>query len=186
VSPLTLVTVCGRQAWTLGQQFAAQAAYESKQVLYLCGDNRFNPYAAAKFVKSQSNGSSETVYTTLARILVARAFTAYQLDEMIHRLKPDSRVVIVSGLCTSFFDEDVAQNDAARLFYRSLWRLAGLAREGLTLLLTQSDILERSTRKYFLTDLCRASGVVIRLEGEQTFTLEHRGLMIANQETSAS
>ncbi len=82
--------------------------------------------------------------------------------------------MIISGICTSFFDEDVAHNDAARLFYRSLWRLAGLAREGLTLLLTQSETPERSARKYFLTDLCRASGVVIRLEGEHTFTLKHR------------
>jgi hypothetical protein len=171
-----MVTVCGEQAWTLGAQMAAQMACERAQSLYLCGDNRFDPYAVARFARSQQKSPEEV----LGRILVARAFTAYQLDELIHRLDPpktledDYGVVIVSGVCAAFLDEDIADSDAARLFYRSLWRLRDLAQEGLTLLLAESETPKQTNRAHFLTDLFRASIVVMRLEGGRSFTLEHR------------
>jgi len=175
--------ICGGQAWSLGVRMAAMLACENKKSLYLCGDNRFDPYAVARFARSQQKSPEEA----LGRILVARAFTAYQLDELIHRLDPSKtpedafEVVIVSGVCTAFFDEDLSQTDAARLFYRSLWRLRDLSQEGLTLLLTQSETPKHTHRAHFLTDLVRASSVVIRLEGKRSFTLEHRSgrLLIA-------
>src|SRR5215470_1932227 len=165
ILPSRIVAVCGGHAWSLGVNLAAQMACEYKPSLYLCGDNRFDPYLVARFTKAQQKSPEEA----LRRILVARAFTAYQLDELIHRLNPEEAygVVIISGVCTAFFDEDVIRNDAARLFYRSLWRLADLARRGLTLLLTQSETPKRSERAHFLNDLCRASDELIRLDGEQ-------------------
>src|SRR5262247_4074959 len=129
ILPSRMVSVCGDRAWSLGVNLAAQLACEYKQSLYLCGDNRFDPFAVARFARSQRKSPEEA----LGRILVARAFTAYQLDELIHRLNPpiiplqtapgiqpaylDNTfgVVIVSGLCTAFFDEDVTDKDAARL-----------------------------------------------------------------------
>ena len=172
ILPSRMVTICGDQAWSLGVYLAAQMACECEQSLYLCGDNRFDPYAVTRCARAQQKSPEEA----LGRIFVSRAFTAYQLDELIHRLNPESfyGVVIVSGFCATFFDEDVTHNDAARLFYRSLCRLRDLSREGLTLLFTQSEIPKRTQRAYFLTDLCRASDVVMRLEGERSFTLEHR------------
>lgn len=176
LSSSRMVTVCGEQAWAVGVRLAAQMACERTQSLYLCGDNRFDPYAVARFARSQQKSSEEA----LGRILVARAFTAYQLDELIHRLDPPRipegayDVVIVSGVCAAFLDEDVADSDAARLFYRSLWRLRDLAQEGLTLLLTESEAQKQRRRAHFLTDLFRASSEVMRLEGGRSFTLEHR------------
>src|SRR5262245_33146437 len=79
-----MVKVCGEQAWALGVGFAAQMAGERAQSLYLFRDNRFDPYAVARFARSQQKSPEEA----LGRILVARAFTAYQLDELIHRLDP--------------------------------------------------------------------------------------------------
>jgi hypothetical protein len=176
-----MITICGDGSWTLGLQLAAQMACECRRVLYFCGDNRFNPYTVARLARSHEKSPEEA----LGRILVARAFTAYQLDELIHRLNPQEilddacGIVVISGFCTAFFDEDVTPNEAARLFYRSLWRLTECSREGLTLLLTQSETPKRTGRAYFLTDLCRASNVVMRLEGEHSFTLERRGGRLA-------
>ncbi|MCI0524174.1 MAG: hypothetical protein L0Y75_02835 [Acidobacteria bacterium] len=172
LSPARMVVVCGGHAWTLGVHLAAQMACEYKQVLYLCGDNRFDPYLVARLVRSLDESQEET----LSRILVARAFTAYQLDELIHRLNPEEAfgVVIISGVCAAFFDEDVTHSDAARMFYRSLRRLGDLSREGVALLLTESEAPKLSKRAYFLADLCRASNVVMRLESEHSFTLERR------------
>jgi hypothetical protein len=98
---------------------------------------------------------------------------------LIHRLDlPETAddayaVVIISGVCAAFLDEDVTQTDAARLFYRSLWRLRDLAREGLALLLTESETSKQIHRSHFLADLFRASSEVIRLEGGRSLTLEH-------------
>ena len=176
ILPSRMVSVCGDRAWSLGVNLAAQLACEYKQSLYLCGDNRFDPFAVARFARSQRKSPEEA----LGRILVARAFTAYQLDELIHRLDlPNTAdgsygAVIVSGVCAAFLDEDVADSDATRLFYRSLWRLRDLSQEGLALLLTESEAPKHRGRAHFLTDLLRASSVVMRLEDGRSFTLEHR------------
>jgi Rad51 len=176
ILPSRMVTVYGGQASALGVHLAAQLACENKSSLYLCGDNRFDPYIVARCARSQQKNPDEV----LGRILVTRAFTAYQLDELIHRLElPDTledayAVVVVSGICTTFLDEDVTHTDAARMFYRSLWRLRELSREGLALLLAQSETTpNHPQRAHFLADLFRISNVVIRLEGERTFTFEN-------------
>lgn len=44
----------------------------------------------------------------------------------------------------------------------------------MALLFTQSETPKGAKRAYFLTDLCRASNVVMRLEDEHSFTLERR------------
>src|SRR6266498_1207722 len=169
--------ICGGQAWSLGVRMAAMLACENKKSLYLCGDNRFDPYAVARFARSQRKSPEEA----LGRILVARAFTAYQLDELIHRLHLPKTVegaygvVIVSGICTAFLDDDLTHTDAARLFYRSLWRLRDLSRKGLALLLAQCETPKHPHRAHFLTDLFGASSEVIRLEGGRAFALEERG-----------
>jgi hypothetical protein len=172
IIPSQMVTVYGSRAPALGVHLAAQLACEYKPTLYLCGDNLFDPYAVARFARAQGKDPEEA----LGRILVTRAFTAFQLDELIHRLEFPKipKTVIVSGICTAFLDEEITHTDAARLFYRSLWRLRELSREGLTLLLTQSETPNLPNRAHFLTDLFRASNVVIRLEGERSNTLEHR------------
>jgi hypothetical protein len=66
------------------------------------------------------------------------------------------------------------RNDAARLYYRALWRLAELADSGLAILLTESREIAGARCAHFLTDLCRASDFILRLGGESSFTLEMR------------
>jgi hypothetical protein len=167
------VTVYGERAASLGAHLAAEHASELRRVLFICGDNRFDPYAIARWAREFGAPAEEV----LGRILVARAFTGDQLAELVRRLEPASGfdVVIISGFCTSFYDEDLSHTDAARLFYRSLWHLVSLAGAGLPLLLAQSETEGPARRSYFLRDLCRASHLVLRLDGRETFTLERRG-----------
>jgi hypothetical protein len=53
LSPSRMVTLYGGQAWASGVHLAAQMACEGIPSLYLCGDNRFDPYAVARLAKSQ-------------------------------------------------------------------------------------------------------------------------------------
>ena len=183
LAPARKVMMSGERVSRLIMNISARAASENKRVLFLCGDNRFDPYAVAHFAKALGERAEDI----LRSILVARAFTAYQLVELVDRLDPDpSRdFVVISGPCSTFFDEDVPLIDAARLFYRVLWRMVELARSGLSLLIAQGHAAAGARRAYFLADLCRISEVVLRISGERSFTLEHHArpmLPVMNQE----
>lgn len=172
LSPERKVTLYGPAAWSLSMHFAAEAACDRREVIYVCGDNHFDPYAIARIAKIHNHSREKT----LNRIRIARAFTGYQFDELIHRLNPDeiSGPVIVSGICSAFLDEDMPHNDAARLYYRVLWRLIELANEGLAILLTESREMAKTRRAHFLADLYRMSNFIFRLDGEDSYTLEMR------------
>ena len=177
LSSLTLsrkVIVCGDRAPELALSIISRAVCHNKQVRFICSDNRFDPYAVTRFAKRFRRRPEDA----LRSILIARAFTAYQLVELVSRLDPVSNaknLVVISGPCSLFFDEDVALVDAARLFYRMLWRLVEMAESGTTLLLAQGSPPTSTRRAYFLTDLCRASDVILSYEAAHTFTLEYRG-----------
>ncbi len=171
LNPARKVMLCGEGACGLAHYVTARAACERRQVRFICGDNRFDPYAVSRFARSRKLRPE----AALRSILVARAFTAYQLSELVNRLDPSlSDLVIISGPCSTYFDEDVSIIDAARLFYRALWRIVELASGGMTLLLVQSEMPASTRRAHFLTDLCRASDVVLHLTGQHTFSIENR------------
>ncbi|HYE74764.1 MAG TPA: hypothetical protein VEF04_15605 [Blastocatellia bacterium] len=173
LAPARRVLACGEGAPSLAMELSALSVCEGRPVVFLCGDNRFDPYvvSAAARRRGLNQGSA------LERILIARAFTAYQLSELVLRLKAPQEqqgFVIISGLCASFFDEDLSHNDAARLFYRTLWRIVELTQTGLSLLIAEKPVEINSRRAYFLTDLIRLSQVVLRLDGRESFRLEHK------------
>ena len=178
-SSLTLsrkVLVCGDHAAELATHIISRAVCRNKQIRFICGDNRFDPYFVTRFAK----GMKKKPEDALRSILIARAFTAYQLCELVNRLDPATgshNLTIISGPCSIFLDEDISFVDAARLFYRMLWRVVELAQSGMTVLLAQSSIPAVTRRAYFLTDLCRAADVILRYDAVHTFTLEYRGRM---------
>jgi len=174
LAPARKVLVGGELAHSFVMQLAARAACEDRKVIYIAADNRFDPYVISRFAKAAGANPEDA----LRRILIARAFTAYQFVEMIARLPGDCSdhdLVVVSGPCSAFLDEDVSHIDAARLFYRVLWRIVDLAREGMTVLLAQPDATRIWRRAYFLTDLRRLSDIIMRINGEHSFTIERRG-----------
>jgi hypothetical protein len=174
LAPARKVLVSGDLAHSFVMQLAARAACEERRVVFLSADNRFDPYSISRFAKLYGANPEQT----LRRIMIARAFTAYQFAEMVARLPAASSeqdLVVVSGPCSAFFDEDVSHVDAARLFYRVLWQIVDLARQGMTVLLAQPDKVNVLRRAYFLTDLWRLSDVVLRVSGEHSFTIERHG-----------
>lgn len=172
LSPARRVTLYGPRASSLSLHYATETACESKTVVYICGDNRFDVYAIARLAR-QLHHRREDV---LNHILVARPFTGFQFNELVQRLNPKDTAgpVVISGICSTFMDEDLSHNDAARLFYRVLWRLAELADRGMSFLLVESDEITSTRRAYFLKDLYKASNFIFRLDGEHSYTLEMR------------
>jgi hypothetical protein len=172
LAPTRKIVVSGDKASGLTTYIAARAVCEGKPVRVICGDNRFDPYAIARFSRSKGMKSEDA----LRSILIARAFTAYQLHELVSRLDQTAfnGLVVITGPCSTFFDDDVPIVDAARLFYRLLWRVVELARNGMMLVLLQRELPRNPRRAYFLKDLCYAADVVLNCDGVHTFRLEHR------------
>src|SRR5215210_3500629 len=86
-SSLTLarrVLVCGDRASDLATYITSRAACQNRQVRFICGDNRFDPYAVTRFAKHKKKRPQDAMRS----ILIARAFTAYQLAELVSRLDP--------------------------------------------------------------------------------------------------
>ena len=162
-------TLWGAQATTLGLQVATRVAQQGRTVRWICGDNRFDPYRVAE----EAEAHEMYAEVALGQMQIARAFTAYQLTELVLRLRPENEtgLVIVSGLCTSFLDEDVPNTDAARLYYRTLWRTVRLTAQGLALLVIQQPPRLKTRRSYFLDDLQRVSHRVLDVSGKETVTL---------------
>ncbi|UYP46456.1 hypothetical protein NEF87_002741 [Candidatus Lokiarchaeum ossiferum] len=82
----------------------------SNRVLYVDGENRFNPYWISKM--AISNGLNPEF--VLQQILVARAFTWNQMVELMEEkliLQTDEKIdlILVAGL-TSMFEENLSQN----------------------------------------------------------------------------
>lgn len=170
LSPARRVTLYGARASSLSLHYAAETACEKKPVVFICGDNRFDPYTVARLARQFHHRQEEA----LNRILVARAFTGFQFNELIQRLNPNEVVgpVIISGICSTFMDEDLSHNDSARLFYRVLRRLAELAGRGMSFLLCESQEIAGTRRAHFLKDLYKASNFIFHLDGEHSYTLE--------------
>jgi hypothetical protein len=145
-------------------RFIAHAASRHTPVLVVDGANAFDPYEIAQSARRRQRDPEQL----LKSIRLARAFTCYQLSELIRRLpehlgSPGALVVVI-GLCTTFFDDDVTLGEAASLFYRTWWKLAELNKQGAPLLVAQSLSPINVRRKYFLDDLHHLSDVVLRVD----------------------
>jgi hypothetical protein len=110
----------------LSHYFLPRLLMESKRVLFLDGANCADPRLIARFARERGVAFSEFSQ----RIQIARAFTCFQLTELIRRVpqflqKFPAEVLMVTALPDLYFDEDVRDWDARVAFAQAL---AGLCR----------------------------------------------------------
>jgi len=107
--------------------FLPRLLAEGKQVLCLDGANRFDPLLISRLARQRGIDASEFN----RRIRVARAFTCFQLTELLARVprflgKFAADALIVTALPDLYFDEDVREHDAVVSFRRALDALRAL------------------------------------------------------------
>jgi hypothetical protein len=107
--------------------FLPRLLAEGKQVLCLDGANRFDPLLIARLARQRGIAAQEFN----RRIRVARAFTCFQLTELLVRVprfvrKFAADALIVTALPDLYFDEDVRERDAAVAFRHALDALRAL------------------------------------------------------------
>ena len=116
------------QALRLFHYFLPGVLFAHKQILCLDGANRFDPLLLARFARSREIDPAEFN----ARVRVARAFTCFQLTELLVRAPRmletfPAATVIVTALPDLYFDEDVREPAAQAAFAAALRALKRLA-----------------------------------------------------------
>ena len=126
--PLGLAVFYGRpETPRLFHYFLPRLLAEGKQVLCLDGANRFDPLLIARLARQRGREAAEFN----RRIRVARAFTCFQLTELLVRaprfLKNFAAdALVVTALPDLYFDEDVRERDAWVAFGHALEALRAL------------------------------------------------------------
>jgi hypothetical protein len=131
----------------LSHYFLPRILLHPKHVLYLDGANQISPLLIARFARERNLDPS-----ALNRLIrVARAFTCFQLTELIRRVPKllatyPVDVLIVTALPDLFFDEDVRDREARASFEHALEGLRELAALPLTTAIF-SDATSFSTKR---------------------------------------
>lgn len=116
------------QIQRLSHYFLPRAIAEGKRILYLDGANSFDPLLLARLARQRGCGPSEFN----CRIRIARAFTCFQLTELLVRMRRllqnfSADAVLLTAMPELYFDEDVREPDAISSFNRGLRALQQLA-----------------------------------------------------------
>jgi hypothetical protein len=130
ISPSGLAVFYGRpETPRLFHYFLPRLLAEGKQVLCLDGANRFDPLLIARLARQRGREPAEFN----RHIRVARAFTCFQLTELLARVPRLLRdfaadALVVTALPDLYFDQDVRERDAGVAFRHALDALAALRR----------------------------------------------------------
>src|SRR6266852_4936406 len=161
----------------LSHYFLPRVLLEEKRILYLDGANQISPLLIARFARQR--GLEPSAFNCLVR--VSRAFTCFQLTELIRRVPKflerfDAPVLIVTALPDLFFDEDVRDREARASFEHALEGLGKLAALPLSIAVFSAATSFNTSRRDFLHRFCKQANEVVKVEArpgdELSFTCE--------------
>jgi hypothetical protein len=90
------------------------------------GGNRFDGYFVARLARRLSSDPQ----TTLTNIRLSRAFTCFQMAELIENTPADLQPLFLLDLLATFYDESVPLRDTERLLATTIAHLKRLASTG--------------------------------------------------------
>ncbi|MFB0507587.1 MAG: hypothetical protein ACETWT_12725 [Thermodesulfobacteriota bacterium] len=163
-TPFAKTLFWGEGTVVLSSYLAGLVAASGMKPIFVDGANGFDPYIVSRFARRHCLAPAHL----LKEIVVARAFTCYQLFTLVReRLEAmiDSHqnpLVILLGPITTLLDEDIPEQEVNLLFRGMLAKLDELNPRGLPFLLMQPPVPSRSRRGYLLRRLSRWSDMVVR------------------------
>ncbi|MFY9288379.1 MAG: hypothetical protein WAO98_07735 [Alphaproteobacteria bacterium] len=131
--PGGVILFCGDAAlWQLASQMIGWRLAQSEQVLFLDGDNCFNPYPITNLAKRI--GHDPRLF--LSSIFISRAATCHQMTTLITRqlgagiARHRPRLVLLAEPLATFYDEAISFTERKPLLSRAVNALVRQAREG--------------------------------------------------------
>lgn len=157
----------GPRIYSLSHYFLPRALCEGKRVLYLDGANRFNPLLLLRLARRR--GEDARMFGRAVR--VARAFTCFQLTELLRRAPRlldgfPADAAFVTALPELYFDEDVREPDAAASFRQGLDALHRLA-ERLPVAVFSDPASFPTQRRKFFEQLKAGAGEIWEIAARQ-------------------
>jgi hypothetical protein len=149
----------------LSHYFLPRLLFAQKQVLYLDGANQISPLLLARFARERG----VTPSSVNALIRVARAFTCFQLSELIRRVPRIletfyAAVLIVTAMPDLYFDEDVRDSEARASFEQALEGLANVASLSLSIAVFSDATSFKTKRRDFFQRLRNQADQVVKVE----------------------
>jgi len=149
----------------LSHYFLPRLLFAKKQILYLDGANQISPLLLARFARER--GVEPSHVNNLIR--VARAFTCFQLTELVRRVPKTlerfcADVLIVTALPDLYFDEDVRDREARASFEHALEGLANVAPLSLSIAVFSDATSFKTKRRDFLQRLRNQANHVVKVE----------------------
>jgi hypothetical protein len=161
----------------LSHYFLPRIVLNQGRVLYLDGANQISPLLIARFARQR--GLEPSAFNTLIR--VSRAFTCFQLTELIRRVPKvleafAADVLIVTALPDLFFDEDVREREARASFEHALEGLQEIALLPISIAIFSDATSFKTQRLDFFRQLCEQASQVLKVkarpDSELSFTCE--------------
>ena len=136
----------------------------NSKVVYIDGGNSFDPYA----VSAIAQGYGLEPKSVLEKIVISRAFTAYQLTALIFEKLEEalkrsrSKLVIVSDITGLFLDRDVPKKEGWDIFMKMVQFLLELASRRRAIVVASCFPRRYSSRSLFLESVLfgRANTVI--------------------------
>ena len=156
----------------LSHYFLPRLLFAKKQILYLDGANQISPLLLARFARERGLESSSV--NNLIR--VARAFTCFQLTELVRRVpktleKCPADVLIVTALPDLYFDEDVQDRPARASFEHALEGLQQLAPLQLPIAVFSNATSFKTKRHDFFKKLRNQADHIVKVESDSESSL---------------
>jgi len=149
----------------LSHYFLPRLLLKGKRVLFLDGANSANPRLLARLARERRVPFEQFN----CQVEIARAFTCFQLTELIARVPRflesfPADVLVVTALPDLYFDEDVRDWDAHVAFEQAIGNLGRLARQPLTVAVFSAAMTftPSAARKNFFARTCREASEVYR------------------------
>jgi len=156
----------------LSHYFLPRLLFAKKQILYLDGANQISPLLLARFARERGLESS----SVNSLIRVARAFTCFQLTELVRRVpksleKCPADVLIVTALPDLYFDEDVQDRPARASFEHALEGLQQLAPLQLRIAVFSDATSFKTKRHDFFKKLRNQADHIVKVESDSESSL---------------
>jgi hypothetical protein len=156
----------------LSHYFLPRLLFAKKQILYLDGANQISPLLLARFARERGLDSS----SVNSLIRVARAFTCFQLTELVRRVpktleKCPADVLIVTALPDLYFDEDVQDRPARASFEHALEGLQQLAPLQLPIAVFSDATSFKTKRHDFFKKLRNQADHIVKVESDSESSL---------------
>jgi len=146
----------------------------NSSIIFLDGGNTFNPFLISAVAREFGLNPK----STLERMFVSRAFTAYQLSALVLETLEDalkhyrSKLVLISEITSLFLDRDVPSKEALAIFNKMMFHLADLATRQNIIVTATCSKGERSKRLVFLESILLGKASTIARVTESRGTLQ--------------